>query len=289
MRVVRYMEQEDEPWAGFFQPRWGMVIDDAIYPLLGAPWGRLREGSYLPLVDGDSAPLLLKSAKLLAPVQPGKILCVGRNYAEHAAELGNDVPAEPLIFLKPPTSLLDPGEPVVYPDLSQRVDHEAEIALVIGKDCRFVPEDEALDVIFGYTVANDVTARDLQKGDGQWTRGKGFDTFCPVGPWIDSAFDPANRRVIARVNGDIRQDGNTNLMLFSFARIVSYISQFCTLEAGDLILTGTPAGVGPVHVGDTMTIEVEGLGAISNPVIGEEEYRTRLRQSVIAQDDGIPF
>ena len=289
MRVVRFLEKENEPWAGFYQPRWGMVVDDAIYPLLGAPWERMRDGVYLPLVDGDAEPLLLNTVKLLAPVTPSKILCVGRNYAEHAAELGNDVPAEPLIFLKPPSTLQDPDEPVAYPALSQRVDHEAEIALVIGKQCRFVTEEEALDVVFGYTVANDVTARDLQKSDGQWTRGKGFDTFCPVGPWIDSTFDPANRRVIARVNDDIRQDGNTDLMIFSIARVVSYISHFCTLEAGDLILTGTPAGVGPVFAGDTMTIEVEGLGAISNPIIGEAEYRTRLRRSVIVQDDDIPF
>lgn len=277
MRVVRFVEREMEEYGDLFASRWGILIDNAIYPLLSAPWERQRDGVYLPLVDGSAEPLPLKAARLLAPVQPSKILCVGRNYAEHAAELGNDVPAEPLIFLKPLSSLLDPDGAVVYPSLSQRVDHEGEIAIVMGKRARFVSEEDALSYVFGYTVANDVTARDLQKGDGQWTRGKGFDTFCPVGPWVDSSFDPANRRVIARVNGEVRQDGNTDLMIFSLAHIISYLSQFCTLEPGDLILTGTPAGVGPVHVGDTMVVEVEGLGSISNLVISEEEYRSRLR------------
>lgn len=285
MRVVRYVQSELSQYFDLYLPRWGMVVDEVVYPLVTAPWERVRDGVYLPLVDANSDPVRLEACTLLAPIDPSKILCVGRNYAEHAAELGNDVPAEPLIFLKPNSTLLDPGDAVVYPALSQRVDHEAEIALVIGKRARFVSEEDAPGYVFGYTVANDVTARDLQKGDGQWTRGKGFDTFCPVGPWVDSSFDPANRRVIARVNGAVRQDGNTDLMIFSVARIVSYISQFCTLEAGDLILTGTPAGVGPVHVGDTMEIEVEGLGTISNVVIGEEEHRNRLRRSVERHDD----
>lgn len=280
MRLVRYVDPELSQYGELYPARWGMLVDKVVYPLLGAPWERLRGGVYAPLVDGNVEPIPLQECKLLAPVAPGKILCVGRNYAEHAAELGNDVPAEPLIFLKPPSSLLAPGEPVVYPSLSQRVDHEAEIAVVIGKRCRFVDEEDAAAYIFGYTVANDVTARDLQKGDGQWTRGKGFDTFCPVGPWVDSDYDPANRRVKATVNGEVRQDGNTDWMIFPIARVVSYISQFCTLEPGDLILTGTPAGVGPVHAGDTMTIEVEGLGAISNGVIEEAEYRNRLRHGI---------
>ncbi len=214
-------------------------------------------------------PQPLADVKLLAPVSPSKIACVGRNYAEHAAELGNEVPPEPLIFLKAPTSVIGPDEPVVYPAISERVDHEGELAVVIGQRCRNVAAADADQVIFGYTVANDVTARDLQKKDGQWSRAKGFDSFCPVGPWIDTTFDPANRRLRCLVNDEVRQDSNTSLMIYSIGRIIEHISRFMTLEPGDLILTGTPSGIGPVGPGDSMTVAIEGLGELSNPVVAE--------------------
>jgi 2-keto-4-pentenoate hydratase/2-oxohepta-3-ene-1,7-dioic acid hydratase in catechol pathway len=211
----------------------------------------------------------------MAPATPSKLVCVGRNYAEHAAELGNEVPPEPLIFLKPPTTVVGPDAPVVYPAISQRVDHEGELALVIGTRCRNLTEAAAMDVIYGYTVANDVTARDLQRSDGQWTRGKGFDTFAPVGPWIDTDFDPANKAVRCLVNDELRQDGNTSLLIYSIANVLAFVTRFMTLEPGDLVLTGTPAGVGAVKPGDAMTVVVEGLGELRNPVIDEEEARRR--------------
>lgn len=274
MRFVRFESQWDDPYLVPYG-HWGILLDDLIVELAEAPWHSLEEGRFRPVDLPGGAPYPLDEVKLLAPVRPSKIVCVGRNYAEHAAELGNDVPPEPLLFLKPPSSLLDVGEAVVYPSISKRVDHEAEIAVVIGRTCRFVEEAEALDYVFGYTVANDVTARDLQKSDGQWSRAKGFDTFCPVGPWVDNAFDPRNRALRCTVNGTVRQNSNTDKMIFSIARIISHISQAMTLEPGDLILTGTPEGIGPVQPGDVMTVEVEGLGSITNPVIGEAEHRHR--------------
>jgi len=165
--------------------------------------------------------------------------------------------------------LIGPDEPVIYPAISERVDHEGELALVIGKRCRNLRPEEADDVIFGYTVANDVTARDLQRKDKQWTRGKGFDTFAPVGPWIDTEFDPAGRRVRCLVNGEVRQEGNTDDFIFTIGQVLAFITRFMTLEPGDLVLTGTPEGVGPVQPGDVMTVDVEGLGALSNPVVAE--------------------
>ena len=242
-----------------------------------------------PKVDGEA--LTLQDVRLLAPVTPSKIVCVGRNYAEHAAELGNEVPPEPLIFLKPPSSLIGPDAAVVYPAISQRVDHEGELALVIGQRCRNLKAEDALAVVYGYTLANDVTARDLQKSDGQWARGKGFDTFCPVGPWIDTGFDPTNRRVRCLVNGQVRQDGNTALLIYSLGRVLAHVTRFMTLEPGDLLLTGTPAGVGPVLPGDLMTVEIEGLGTLSNPVISEEEALARqLEQAATQQnEDEMPF
>ncbi len=207
--------------------------------------------------------------RLAAPVAPTKVVCVGRNYAEHAAEFGNEAPPEPLIFLKPPTSIVGPDAPVVYPAISERVDHEGELAVVVGKRCRYLREDEVGGVIFGYTIANDVTARDLQRKDGQWTRGKGFDTFGPVGPWVDTDFDPAGRTLRCSVNGELRQESNTDLMIHSVARILSYVTEFMTLEPGDVVMTGTPAGVGPVQPGDTMVVAIDGLGELRNTVVAE--------------------
>lgn len=268
MRIVRFIQTDPES-GGQIAPRWGRLTDQTIYPLDQAPY---LDSS---LVSSDGELLRLDQARLVEPVKPSKIICVGRNYAEHAAELGNEVPAEPLIFLKPPTVLVGPDEPVVYPSISERVDHEGELSLVIGRRCRNLTEDEAYSVIFGYTISNDVTARDLQKKDGQWTRGKGFDTFGPTGPWIDTDFTPAGRELIVTVNGEVRQAGNTDLMIYRIPRILSFVTRFMTLEAGDLIMTGTPAGVGPVHPGDMMTVSIEGLGSLSTPVISEEEARRR--------------
>lgn len=275
MRIVRFVTlRYEEPLFDWerdpSQSRgsWGLLVDNLVYPMDRAPY--FDVGS-----DGVVKPILsigayrLDEVRLLAPVTPSKIACVGRNYAEHAAELGNDVPPEPLIFLKPPSSVIGPGEEVVYPAISERVDHEGELAVVIGRRCRNASEQDALSYVFGYTVANDVTARDLQKKDGQWTRGKGFDTFAPVGPWIDTTFDPADRAVRCLVNGEVRQQSSTALMIYSIPRIIAHTSRFMTLEPGDLIMTGTPSGVGPVRPGDVMTVEVEGLGSLSNRVVAE--------------------
>jgi 2-keto-4-pentenoate hydratase/2-oxohepta-3-ene-1,7-dioic acid hydratase in catechol pathway len=219
---------------------------------------------------GGFEPLLLKAAKILAPVAPSKIVCVGRNYREHAAELGNEVPAEPLLFFKPPSALLDPGQAIHLPELSKRVDFEGEIAVVIGRRCSRLGKDEdPREYIRGYTVANDVTARDLQKKDGQWARAKGFDTFCPVGPLVTDEVDPSTGiGVTTRLNGETRQDGNTRDFIFPLDHLLRYITAAMTLFPGDLILTGTPAGVAPMQAGDEVTVTVEGIGALTNSVVG---------------------
>lgn len=207
---------------------------------------------------------------ILPPVLPSKVLCVGRNYAAHAAEMGTELPAEPLIFSKPSTAVIGPGQDIVLPALSEEVHHEAELAVVIGRICRQVPVEDALSVIMGYTVANDVTARDLQRRDGQWTRAKGFDTFAPLGPWIDTDFDPtAGAAVLCRVDGEERQHGSLADMVFGVAELVAYCSAFATLLPGDVIMTGTPDGVGPILAGQTVEIEIEGLGTLSNPVVAD--------------------
>jgi len=215
--------------------------------------------------------LALAEARLLAPVRPSKIVCVGRNYREHAAELGNEVPGEPLLFFKPPSSLLAPGGEIRRPQLSQRVDYEGELGVVIGKKCyKLGAGEDVRPYILGYTCVNDVTARDLQNKDGQWTRAKGFDTFCPVGPLVTDEIDPwAGVGVETRVNGDVRQQGNTRDFIFSLDVIIRYISQAMTLLSGDLIATGTPKGVGPVAAGDVIEVSVEGVGTLRNPVVDE--------------------
>ncbi len=200
-------------------------------------------------------------------IRPSKIVAVGRNYVAHARELGHEVPTEPLIFLKPTSAVVGDGDDVVYPAASTRVDHEAELAVVIGRRCTAVGEADALAYIRGYTCANDVTARDLQETDDQWTRAKGFDTFCPLGPAIVEGLDPSNLQVVARVNGEERQRGATADMLFPVPALVAYISQVMTLEPDDVILTGTPPGVGPVQRGDLMEIEVAGIGILRNRVV----------------------
>lgn len=215
-------------------------------------------------------PLPFDEAQTLTPVAPSKIVCVGRNYREHAAELGNEVPAEPLLFLKPPSAILSPGEAIQIPALSKRVDFEGEIAIVIGDRCSKIGTDEdPSDYIRGYTIANDVTARDLQKKDGQWSRAKGFDTFCPVGPLVTDEIDPAiGIGITTHLNGELRQDGNTRDLIFSIDYLLRYITAAMTLFPGDLILTGTPAGVAPMQPGDRVAITVEGIGTLTNPVLG---------------------
>jgi 2-keto-4-pentenoate hydratase/2-oxohepta-3-ene-1,7-dioic acid hydratase in catechol pathway len=215
--------------------------------------------------------LSIDAAKLLVPARPSKIICVGRNYREHATELGNEVPTEPLLFLKPPSSLLPPGAEVRRPKISERVDYEGELGVVIAKKCYQLGADEDVrPYILGYTCVNDVTARDLQNKDGQWTRAKGFDTFCPVGPLITNEIDPwAGLGVETRVNGTIRQQGNTRDFIFPIDVVIRHISQVMTLMPGDLIPTGTPKGVGPVVAGETMEVLIEGVGALRNPVVDE--------------------
>jgi 2-keto-4-pentenoate hydratase/2-oxohepta-3-ene-1,7-dioic acid hydratase in catechol pathway len=213
-------------------------------------------------------PVPLDEAPTLAPVVPSKIVCVGRNYREHAAELGNEVPAEPLLFLKAPSAIISPGEAIRIPALSSRVDFEGEIAVVIGEKCSQIgPEENPANYIRGYTIANDVTARDLQKKDGQWSRAKGFDTFCPVGPLVTDEVDPAlGIRITTHLNEELRQDGNTRDLIFSIDHLLRYITAAMTLFPGDLILTGTPAGVAPMQPGDRVTVTVEGIGTLRNPI-----------------------
>ena len=223
-----------------------------------------------PLFTGREWPL--SEVRLLAPILPSKIICVGKNYAEHAAEMGAEAPESPLIFMKPNTTVVGPGIPIVYPPSSERVDHEAELAVVIGQPCRNVPASRALDVVLGYTIGNDVTARDQQATDGQWTRAKGYDTFCPLGPWIDTTIDPNGLDISARItnsDGGVtdRQSGNTSQFIHTIGDVIEYVTAIMTLMPGDVILTGTPAGVGPMLPGDTVTVGIEGLGRLSNPVV----------------------
>lgn len=217
-----------------------------------------------PTFTGRKWPLA--DVRLLAPILPTKIIGIGRNYADHAAELGNEVPAEPLVFLKPNTSVIGPNVEIKIPPASERVDFEGELAVIIGQPCRDVPKAKAAGVVMGYTIANDVTARDLQKKDVQFTRAKGFDTFCPMGPFIETEFDPSDVRVVTEVDGEVKQDGRTSLMVHDIPSLIEYVSAVMTLLPGDVILTGTPAGVGPIRAGQTVSVTVDGLGTLTNPV-----------------------
>jgi 2-keto-4-pentenoate hydratase/2-oxohepta-3-ene-1,7-dioic acid hydratase in catechol pathway len=214
----------------------------------------------------------LNSVRLLAPVIPrSKIVAVGRNYAAHAAEMGDEVPKTPLTFFKPNTSVIGPGEPIIYPRASREVSFEGELAVVIGRICKEVPVSRAPEVIFGYTVANDVTARDLQRSDGQWARAKGYDTFCPLGPWMTThqrLEEAAALAIRTTLDGELRQDGNTKDMILTIPELVAYISSYTTLLPGDVILTGTPSGVGPMLPGQEVSVEIEGIGTLTNPVAG---------------------
>jgi len=211
--------------------------------------------------------VLLKDVRLLAPVIPrSKVVCIGKNYADHAAEMGSDVPEEPIIFLKPNTSVIGPNDLIQWPSSSERVDHEAELAIVISKICKEVPKERVKDVIFGYTIANDVTARDLQKKDGQWTRGKGFDSFCPLGPWIDTDFQPGDQAITATVDGELKQSAKLSEMIFKVPEIIQFVTNVMTLLPGDVILTGTPAGIGPLNQNGEVAISIAGLGTLTNRV-----------------------
>jgi 2-keto-4-pentenoate hydratase/2-oxohepta-3-ene-1,7-dioic acid hydratase in catechol pathway len=193
-------------------------------------------------------------------------VCIGKNYADHAAEMDSEVPSEPIIFMKPNTSVIGPSETIVWPRMSQRVDYEAELAIVISRICKEVPAEKAKDVIYGYTLANDVTARDLQKIDGQWTRAKGFDTFCPLGPWIETEFTPDAQKITATLNGEIKQSSVLSEMIFKVPQIIEFVTNVMTLLPGDVILTGTPAGIGPMPAGSSISISIDGLGTLTNKV-----------------------
>jgi 2-keto-4-pentenoate hydratase/2-oxohepta-3-ene-1,7-dioic acid hydratase in catechol pathway len=209
----------------------------------------------------------LDGVRLLAPILPSKVICVGQNYADHVREMGGEPPAEPVLFLKPSTAVCGPGDPILRPtQLSARVDYEGELAVVVGRLCRDVPAERAGEVVFGYTCANDVTARDLQTRDGQWARAKGFDSFCPLGPWIETDLDPADLALTSELNGEVRQASRTSLLLHDVAALIAFASQVMTLLPGDVLLTGTPAGVGPMAAGDEVAVTIEGIGTLRNPV-----------------------
>jgi len=231
--------------------------ESIVAPIEGHPFVEIRpEGSVLKLAD----------VRLLAPVLPSKVVCVGKNYRDHAAEMGGEAPHEPLLFLKPNTSVIGSGDPIDLPWQSEQVEHEGELAVVIGRMCKDVPVDRVNDVIFGYSIANDVTARDLQKSDGQWTRAKGFDTFCPIGPWIQTDLNPADADITVTVNGEQRQHSGIDAMVHDVPALVAYVSSCMTLLPGDVILTGTPAGVGPMTAGDSVSVAITGIGTLTNPV-----------------------
>ncbi len=250
MRIIRYQRKTGEAKSGW-------ILDEQVGLIHGDIFNQFQRGE---------ATTPLSSVKLLPPIIPGKIICVGRNYAAHAEEHGADVPEIPLIFFKPPSSIIGTGDSIVIPPQSQQIEHEAELAVVIGKRGRWIDADHVFDHILGFTIANDVTARDLQRSDYQWTRAKGFDTFCPIGPWIETEFDPADALVTCHVNGNMRQMASTRDMVFTIRQLIAFISSIMTLEPGDLLLTGTPSGVGKIQLGDEIEISINGIGTLKNLV-----------------------
>ncbi|MGN6250850.1 MAG: fumarylacetoacetate hydrolase family protein [Marmoricola sp.] len=263
MRIVRFTSGED--------PQFGVLTGDVdehgipdedckVVALTGDP---LYVGLHLSAKE-----FALEDVRLLAPVLPrSKVVGIGKNYAAHAAEMGGDVPAEPLMFLKPNTSVIGPNDPIFYPPQSNEVHFEGELAVVIGRICRDVPKEKVADVIWGYTVGNDVTARDLQRGDVQFTRAKGFDSFCPLGPWVETELEPSDLSVQTWVNGDLKQDGRTTDLVFDVPTLIEHVSSVMTLLPGDVILTGTPEGVGPMEPGDEVEVFVSGIGSLTNTVV----------------------
>jgi 2-keto-4-pentenoate hydratase/2-oxohepta-3-ene-1,7-dioic acid hydratase in catechol pathway len=253
MKLIRY-QVNNEP------VQYGWVNHSQVGALLGSPFGEFQR---------SEASIPLDSVRLLAPVLPGKIICVGRNYAEHIKETSTEIPTTPILFLKPPSAVIGPEQTIYLPPQSHQVEHEAELAVVIGKHGRWIQPSEADAYIYGYTVGNDVTARDLQHKDVQWTRSKGFDTFCPLGPWIETEFNPTDAMITCHVNGELRQMASTRDMIFHIDQLIAFASSIMTLEAGDIILTGTPAGISPLHPGDVVEAAINGIGSLRNLVAEE--------------------
>ncbi|HET6739410.1 MAG TPA: fumarylacetoacetate hydrolase family protein [Kribbella sp.] len=259
MRIARFSVDDE--------PKYGVVETDDPEGLVGTV-NVLDSDPLYRSAQFTGEKLQLADVRLLAPVIPrSKVVCVGRNYAAHAEELGNDVPEQPLIFLKPNTSVIGPRDGIVYPEQTNDLHFEGELAIVIGRIVRDLPKERVNEAIFGYTIANDVTARDLQKSDGQWARAKGYDTFCPLGPWISTELDVSDLRVSTELNGEPKQDGRTSQFIFDIPEVLAYITSFTTLLPGDVVLTGTPAGVGPMLPGDEVSVSVEGIGTLTNKVI----------------------
>ncbi len=258
MRIVRFTPNESVGIGN--DPHFGVLNDkDQILVLKGDP---LFSG-----IVPTETKVALNDVKLLAPIIPrSKVVCIGKNYADHAAEMDSVVPEEPIIFLKPNTSVIGPNDTIQWPRMSDRVDFEGELAIVISRICKDVPKERFADVIFGYTIANDVTARDLQKRDGQWTRAKGFDTFCPIGPWIETDYLPGEQIISTKVNGEVKQSEPLSSMIFKIPEIIAFVTQVMTLLPGDVILTGTPAGIGPMGAGATVEVSIEGIGVLTNKV-----------------------
>ncbi|MFO7943516.1 MAG: fumarylacetoacetate hydrolase family protein [Anaerolineales bacterium] len=250
MRLLRYQINHGKPQSGW-------LLDNHVGPLQGTPFGAFqREEADIPLED----------VRLLPPILPSKVICVARNYAAHAAEHDAEVPEVPVLFLKPPSAVIGPGDEIVIPPQATRVEEEAELAVVIGKQGRWIPAEEAQEHILGFTIGNDVTERVLQRQDLLWTRGKGFDTFAPLGPWIETDFNPADAMISCHVNGELRQMTSTRDMIFSVEQLIAFASSFMTLKPGDVILTGTPEGVSPLKDGDQVEITIGGIGTLKNPV-----------------------
>jgi 2-keto-4-pentenoate hydratase/2-oxohepta-3-ene-1,7-dioic acid hydratase in catechol pathway len=261
--------------ARFVHPGSANAASGVTWGTVEGPAGAPREALTVAAIEGHPfGPITftgdrwaLPDVRLLSPFLPSKVVALGRNYGEHAKEMGNEAPATPLIFLKPSTSVIGDGDAIRLPPSSNEVHHEGELAVVIGTPARNVPADEALDHVFGYAAANDVTARDQQRADGQFTRAKGYDSFCPLGPWVETVLDPADLRIVTRVNGVVKQDGRTGEMIHDIRSQIAFVSAIMTLLPGDVILTGTPAGVGPIVNGDTVSVEIEGIGTLTNPVV----------------------
>ncbi len=251
MRFIRYLDEKQTPVFGW-------VLEKKVGRLEGSPFSEYRR------LEPEWE---LEQVHLLSPVMPGKVIGVGRNYAAHAKEHNVDIPELPLLFLKPPSSVIGPGQAIYIPPQASRVEHEAELAVVIGKGGRWIPSERARDSILGYTIGNDVTERDLQRSDGQWTRAKGFDTFCPLGPWIETELDPVDVLITTRVNHELRQMASSHEMVFTIQQLITFISSIMTLEPGDVILTGTPAGTGVIQPGDVVEVSIEGIGVLQNPVV----------------------
>ena len=258
MRVVRFTPRESHQIGT--DPRFGILNDKGdLLVLKGDPL-------YSGIIPTESV-IALSEVKVLAPVLPrSKVVCIGKNYSDHAAEMGSGVPEEPIIFLKPNTAVIGPEDLISWPSMSERVDYEGELAIVISRICKDVPADKFADVVYGYTIANDVTARDLQSKDGQWTRAKGFDTFCPIGPWIETDFVPSSQILSTLIDGVIKQQEPISSMIFSVPEIIAFVTRVMTLLPGDLILTGTPAGIGPIPAGSECAISIEGIGTLKNRI-----------------------